>query len=286
MKKFYLIIPVCCLLLAGCSQAGDKYEASKSSKEAVRNEITEDQKQLNEKRKKEAEQRNKEKEAAREELPVSFNGLEEVKLNPCDTTGTRKANVMVDIGYGNRAYFARTNEYSQVVEVFAKNIELQDDDNEKVDVAGRYCSEEAMVPGIEVGDMDEGHIIGDALGGVSNAYNITPEESQLNRYGKQADLEETIRSNETRGQQVTDFHGLITYPDNLTQVPSAYAFTYQVNGVEQSISFDNSVPETSSTPNTQSELMQDNSASESTTIPESSGSEATFDQLEPEVNLN
>ena len=104
-------------------------------------------------------------------------------------SGYREPNVVVDIGYGDREYWAFTNEYGQLVRVIADEIILQDDSNEPVLSSGRYYSDEAKVPGVESDVLDEGHIIADSLGGVSNAYNITPQDSTLNRHGDQAYME-------------------------------------------------------------------------------------------------
>ncbi|EAD5352205.1 hypothetical protein EVB16_15050, partial [Listeria monocytogenes] len=46
-------------------------------------------------------------------------------------------------------------------------------------------------------------------GGVSNAYNVTPQDSTLNRHGDQIYMESLIRS----AGGVTDFEAIITYPD-------------------------------------------------------------------------
>ena len=103
-------------------------------------------------------------------------------------SGSRKPNVRVDVGYGDREYWAFTNEYGQLIRVEAKNITLQNPNTEHVLSSGRYYSDEAKVPGTESQELDEGHVIADSLGGVSNAYNITPQNSILNRHG---DLEKT-----------------------------------------------------------------------------------------------
>ena len=65
-------------------------------------------------------------------------------------------------------------------------------------------------------DLDKGHVIADSLGGVSNAYNITPQDNVLNRYGDQAYMEKVIRS----AGGCTDFEAIITYPDTKTQIPT------------------------------------------------------------------
>lgn len=107
-----------------------------------------------------------------------FDGYTLVDATSCDISGQRIANAVVDIGYGDREYWAFTNEYGQLVKVIAKEIILQEDAEATND--GRYCSDEAKVPGTEEADLDEGHVIADSLGGVSNAYNITPQNNTSN----------------------------------------------------------------------------------------------------------
>lgn len=154
-------------------------------------------------------------------------------------SGNRDPNVVVDIGYGDREYWAFTNEYGQLVRVVADEIILQDDDNEPVLSSGRYYPDEAKVPGVESAVLDEGHIIADSLGGVSNAYNITPQDSTLNRHGDQAYMEEVIR----KAGGATNFEAIITYPNTETQIPSSYQYTYTMNGNVITDSFDNVNPD-------------------------------------------
>lgn len=156
-----------------------------------------------------------------------------------DLSGNREPNVVVDIGYGDREYWAFTNEYGQLVRVVADEIILQDDDNEPVLSSGRYYPDEAKVPGVESDVLDEGHIIADSLGGVSNAYNITPQDSTLNRHGDQAYMEEVIR----KAGGATNFEAIITYPNTETQIPSSYQYTYTMNGNVITDSFDNVNPD-------------------------------------------
>ena len=66
---------------------------------------------------------------------------------------------------------------------------------------------EADVPGTERSYLDQGHVIADSLGGVSNAYNITPQDSTLNRHGDQAYMEKVIRD----AGGVTNFVAKISY---------------------------------------------------------------------------
>jgi hypothetical protein len=152
-----------------------------------------------------------------------------------DLSGSREANVKVDVGYGEREYWAFTNAYGQLVAVIAENIVLQDDETELVTSTGRYYADEAKVPGTESSDLDEGHVIADSLGGVSNAYNITPQNSNLNRYGDQAYMEKIIR--QTNG--CSEFVAIITYPNTNTQTPSHYSFTYNMMGNQINDEFDN-----------------------------------------------
>ena len=162
-----------------------------------------------------------------------------IEVDGGDLSGHRLPNVVVDIGYGDREYWAYTNEYGQLVRVVADEIVLQDESTEDVLHSGRYFHDEAKVPGTEHPELDEGHVIADSLGGVSNAYNITPQNSTLNRHGDQAYMEKTIR--EAGG--ATNFEAIITYPNVNTQIPSHYKYTYTVWGSEVVDEFDNINPD-------------------------------------------
>lgn len=168
-----------------------------------------------------------------------FSGYERLEVDGGDLSGHREPNVVVDIGFGDREYWAFTNEYGQLVRVIADEIILQDDNTEPVSSSGRYYSDEAKVPGVESAILDEGHIIADSLGGVSNAYNITPQESTLNRHGDQAYMERSIRD----AGGATHFEAIITYPDTETQIPSSYQYTYTLMGNEIVDTFDNVNPD-------------------------------------------
>ncbi|MFJ6414536.1 DNA/RNA non-specific endonuclease [Terribacillus saccharophilus] len=168
-----------------------------------------------------------------------FPGYDILEVDGGDLSGHRQPNVVVDIGFGERVYWAFTNEYGQLVRVIADEIILQDDSTEPVTSSGRYYSDEAKVPGVESDILDEGHIIADSLGGVSNAYNITPQESTLNRHGDQAYMEKSIRD----AGGATNFEAIITYPDTDTQIPSSYQYTYTLMGNEIVDTFDNVNPD-------------------------------------------
>lgn len=168
-----------------------------------------------------------------------FSGYKLIEVDGGDLSGYREPNVVVDIGYGDREYWAFTNDYGQLVRVIADEITIQDDSNEPVLSSGRYYSDEAKVPGVESDVLDEGHIIADSLGGVSNAYNITPQNSTLNRHGDQAYMEDVIRS----AGGATNFEAIITYPNTETQIPSSYQYTYTLMGNEIVDKFDNVNPD-------------------------------------------
>ncbi len=168
-----------------------------------------------------------------------FEGYRVIEVDGGDRSGTREANVAVDIGYGDREYWAFTNEYGQLVRVIAEEIILQDDKTEPVTPDGRYYRDEAKVPGTELAGYDQGHVIADSLGGVSNAYNITPQNSALNRHGDQAYMEKVIRD----AGGCTDFEATITYPDTKTQIPSHYHYTYTLMGNTIEEDFDNIDPD-------------------------------------------
>lgn len=161
------------------------------------------------------------------------------EVKDCDLNGKREPNSMVDVGFGDREYWAYTNEYGQLIRVEAKEIILQDEDTEPVTAQGRYCLDEAKVPGTERKDMDEGHIIADSLGGVSNSYNITPQNSTLNRHGDQAYMEKVIRD----AGGAKDFVAIIEYPNNETQIPSYYEYHYTIKGNKVVDRFPNGNPE-------------------------------------------
>ena len=168
-----------------------------------------------------------------------FAGYTLIEVDGGNLSGYRQPNVVVDIGYGDREYWAFTNEHGQLVRVIAEEIILQDDSSEPVLSSGRYYSDEAKVPGVESDKLDEGHVIADSLGGVSNAYNITPQNSTLNRHGDQAYMEDAIR----KAGGATNFEAIITYPNTETQIPSHYQYTYTLRGKKIVDSFDNVNPD-------------------------------------------
>ena len=168
-----------------------------------------------------------------------FAGYKLIEVDGGNLSGHREPNVVVDIGFGDREYWAFTNEYGQLVKVIAKEIILQNDSKEPVTSSGRYYPDEAKVPGVESKYLDEGHVIADSLGGVSNAYNITPQNSTLNRHGDQAYMEKAIRD----AGGCKDFVAIITYPDTKTQIPSHYSYTYTIKGNVVKDEFDNVNPD-------------------------------------------
>ena len=178
-------------------------------------------------------------ESAELQSSVSFDGYTLIEVYGGDLSGYRAANVVVDIGFGDREYWAYTNEYGQLVRVVAAEIILQDDATEPVNSEGRYYDDEANVPGTENSNLDQGHVIADSLGGVANAYNITPQDSVLNRHGDQAYMERNI----VQAGGATNFEAIITYPDTTTQVPSSYKYTYTINGYQVVDEFQNVNPD-------------------------------------------
>lgn len=180
-----------------------------------------------------------EKETTTQSKDELFSGHKLIEVDGGDLSGYREPNVVVDIGFGDREYWAFTNEYGQLVRVIADEIILQDDRNEPVLSSGRYYADEAKVPGVESPVLDEGHIIADSLGGVSNAYNITPQDSTLNRHGDQAYMEDAIR----KAGGATNFEAIITYPNTKTQIPSSYKYTYTIKGKKVVDTFDNVNPD-------------------------------------------
>ena len=178
-------------------------------------------------------------ESTEPQYSVSLDGYALIEVYGGELSGYRAANVVVDIGFGDREYWAYTNEYGQLVRVVAAEIILQDDATEPVNSNGRYYDDEANVPGTENSNLDQGHVIADSLGGVGNAYNITPQDSVLNRHGDQAYMERNI----VQAGGATNFESIITYPDTTTQVPSSYKYTYTINGYQVVDEFQNVNPD-------------------------------------------
>ncbi len=169
---------------------------------------------------------------------ISFEGYTLLEVDGGNLSGKRAPNVVVDIGFGDREYWAFTDAYGQLVRVYAHSIELQNEKKEPVNANGRYYDDEAAVPGTERRTYDQGHVIADSLGGVANAYNITPQNSELNRNGDQAYMEKVIRD----AGGCREFEAIITYPNTKTQIPSHYQFTYYLKGQKIVDAFKNAVP--------------------------------------------
>lgn len=239
MKISYIAIPLSVLLMAGCTDTETTSPPPDQTEQVAQQDDTTTQKtdakkDADQPPEKEAEtsttKQPKETKASTESKTTSpqdsFTGYKKIAVDGGDLSGSRQTNVVVDIGFGDRKYWAFTNEYGQLVRVIAKKIVLQNDATEDVTRDGRYYADEAKVPGVERADLDEGHIIADSLGGVSNAYNITPQDSILNRHGDQAYMEDVIR----KAGGATNFEAQITYPNTSTMIPSAYQYTYTVRG--------------------------------------------------------
>lgn len=242
MKKKinYLILLLTTILIVGCTNL----EEDVSIAEAETNQPKVATVNTNENEKKEELIATVVNEPVVEETPVKSNynlfaGYKLIEVDGGDLSGYREPNVVVDIGYGDREYWAFTNEHGQLVRVIADEIIVQDDSTEPVTSSGRYYADEAKVPGVESDVLDEGHVIADSLGGVSNAYNITPQDSTLNRHGDQAYMEDGIR----KAGGATNFEAIITYPDTDTQIPSTYQYTYTLRGSVIVDKFDNVNPD-------------------------------------------
>lgn len=245
MKKNFLILLLMFVLLVGCSNVenstianGDNAPQKVTTVDKVQKENVAESTEEPELEKK-AVDGTVIKQTPNQPQKELFSGYKRIEMDSCSLSGHREPKVVVDIGYGDRKYWAFTNEYGQLVRVIADKITIQDDSKESVLSSGRYCKDEAKVPGVERSDLDEGHIIADSLGGVSNAYNITPQDSTLNRHGDQAYMEDAIR----KAGGATYFEAIITYPNTETQIPSSYQYTYTLKGNVIVDKFDNRNPD-------------------------------------------
>ncbi|KOP79350.1 hypothetical protein AMS59_10045 [Lysinibacillus sp. FJAT-14745] len=234
MKKKinYLILLLTAIFIVGCTNVKD---VSNTDGKADSQEVT----TKNSEKEKTTTEKQVVKETSTQSKDQLFKGYKLIKVDGGDLSGHREPNVVVDIGFGDREYWSFTNEHGQIVRVIANEIVLQDDRTEPVTSSGRYYADEAKVPGVERADLDEGHIIADSLGGVSNAYNITPQDSTLNRHGDQAYMEDAIR----KAGGATNFEAIITYPNTETQIPTHYKYTYTLKGNKIVDEFDNGNPD-------------------------------------------
>ena len=183
IKKSIAIIPILAILITGCSNnniESNKVDNLNNSPTTVVKDSNTDKNENTETSHTTTTQSNS------ENTDDMFDGYKIIEVDGGNLSGHRESYVAVDIGFGDREYWAFTNEYGQLVKVVAKEVILQDDSKEPVNSKGRYYPDEAKVPGVESKNLDEGHVIADSLGGVSNAYNITPQNSTLNRHGDQA----------------------------------------------------------------------------------------------------
>lgn len=234
LRTIKLLSLLLVLTLTGCSQVSDDLELTTNEEQIVTNSENGQKKQTIDT------PVVSESQSVASDLPLEFDdsGYTVVSADSCSLSGGRVANAKVDIGYdsdyANREYWAYTNSYGQLVYVEAAEIIVQ---NDQLENGGdnRYCNDEAKVPGVEQADLDEGHVIADSLGGESNAYNITPQGSYLNRHGMQAEIEGEIRD----AGGATNFTAVIEYPDTSTQIPSSYTLSYEINGNAQSHTFAN-----------------------------------------------
>lgn len=238
MKISYIAIPLAVLLMAGCTdmettsppdqteQVTQQGDTTTQKTDSTKDSVQQPEKTADASAVEQPKETNPSTESKTPTAKDSFTGYKKITIDGGDLSGSRQANVVVDIGFGDRKYWAFTNEHGQLVRVIAKKIVLQNDATEDVTRDGRYYSDEAKVPGVERPDLDEGHIIADSLGGVSNAYNITPQDSTLNRHGDQAYMEDVIR----KAGGATNFEAQITYPNTSTMIPSTYQYTYTVRG--------------------------------------------------------
>lgn len=280
-KKFSSLIAVIfAALLIGITILSNNTDGEHYSAGNSKDEITATDKGSADPSKKDTAEDEKETENSSKEEPSTdwtediFAGYTLIEVDGGDLSGHREPNVVVDIGFGDREYYAFTNEYGQLVKVIAKEIILQDDSTEPVTSSGRYYRDEAKVPGVESKNLDEGHVIADSLGGVSNAYNITPQNSTLNRHGDQAYMEKVIRD----AGGCTDFVAIITYPNTTTQIPSHYSYTYTIKGNVIKDEFDNINPDEYNASLESNTSTSNSNSSSNTTAPaenSSSGSNTT-----------
>ncbi len=152
------------------------------------------------------------------------------KVSACSYTTNRSPNVKVNIGAGNRDYYAYTNEYSQLAFISADTITLQNSETETGNEAGNYCDSPADVA--KNTNYTSTYIISDDLGGVSNAYNLIPAgiaQSNL------AAIEQEIIDN----NGATEFRALLEYSNTETTIPTTIQISYKIDEALVEYQFNN-----------------------------------------------
>ena len=163
IKKSIGIIPILAILITGCSnnniESNQVDNLTNSPTTVVKDSNTDKNKDFS---KENINEENTETshttitQSNSENTDDMFAGYKIIEVDGGNLSGHREPNVAVDIGFGDREYWAFTNEYGQLVKVVAKQIILQDDSKEPVNSKGRYYPDEAKVPGVESKFLDEG----------------------------------------------------------------------------------------------------------------------------------
>lgn len=153
MNLNHLLILLLSIFLVGCREVEDAAIADVEAQEVAPVETTESSEK--EEPVTPVGEEPEEKEAPAEPSNDLFAGYELIEVDGGGLFGYRQSNVAVNIGFGNRDYWAFTNEYGQLERVVADEIVLQDDDNEPVLASGRCYLDEAKVPGVESDVLDE-----------------------------------------------------------------------------------------------------------------------------------
>lgn len=142
------------------------------------------------------------------------------KVSTCSYSTNTAPNVKVNIGAGDREYYAYTNEHGQLQYITADTITIQDEQSEVVNADGNYCDQPADIA------KDTGYtntyIIADSLGGASNAYNLIPGGISTSNL---AEIENDILEN----GGATEFNAYFEYSDSETNVPHTIQISYKIN---------------------------------------------------------
>ncbi|MBQ6631829.1 MAG: hypothetical protein IJH55_06945, partial [Romboutsia sp.] len=129
IKKSIGIIPILAILITGCSNnniESNQVDNLTNSPTTVVKDSNTDKNENTETSHTTTTQSNS------ENTDDMFDGYKIIEVDGGNLSGHRESNVAVDIGFGDREYWAFTNEYGQLVKVVAKEIILQDDSKEPV----------------------------------------------------------------------------------------------------------------------------------------------------------
>lgn len=174
-----------------------------------------------------------------QEESVHFEGYTFIESDSEDLSEKKLPNVVVDIGFGERKYYAFTNEYGQVEKILADEVITKSSENNLYLEGEKYYREEETKVQLNNTNYVYSYLMPMSLGGQRNIYNISIQNDELSQYGPPAYIRKTINS----ANGCSDFSIHMVYSDTLTDIPEGYIITYTINGKVKCSEFYNTIPD-------------------------------------------